>query len=394
MHKDYQSLFYLDDGLHFLNHGSFGACPKPVFQQYQNWQRKLEEQPVLFLGRQYHELIRQAIQPLGVFLGTSPANLVFVPNATYGVNLIARSLSLKSGDEILTSDHEYGACDHTWTFICAKTGAIYIRQPLSFPALCGDEIVEQFWQGVTHRTKLIFLSHITSPTALRLPIEAICQKAKAHGILTLIDGAHTPGQIPLNLDQLGADFYTGNCHKWLLSPKGAGFLYADPSVQDLIDPLVVSWGYQTDSAKSSGSRFLDLLTWTGTHDPAAYLSVPAAIQFQQENRWQQVQQGCHDLIKEYLPKFLRLTGYPVLYHHDNQYQQMACIEIPRMQNLELFKSQLYDQFRIEIPTIDWNQRHFLRISMQAYNQASDLDALLEALEFQIPVHSIAGIGKR
>ena len=384
--QNLSSHFLLDPDIIFLNHGSFGACPKPVFQLYQSWQHKLEEQPVLFLGRQYHDLIRQAIQPLAEFLGTFPSNLVFVTNATYGVNLIARSLSLQPGDEILTSDHEYGACDYTWEFLCSKNGATYIRQPLPYPAQSEDEMLELFWEGVTSRTKLIFLSHITSPTALHLPVEAICQRTREHGILSLIDGAHAPGQIPLNLDQLGADFYTGNCHKWLLSPKGAGFLYAAPAVQDLIEPPVVSWGYQTDPAKSLGSRFLDLLTWTGTHDPAAYLSVPAAIQFQQEHHWQQVQQDCHALIKEYLPKFSALTGYPVLYQHENQYQQMACIEIPHIQHLELFESQLYDQFRIEIPTIDWNQRHFLRISMQAYNQASDLDALLGALAYLIPIH--------
>jgi isopenicillin-N epimerase len=246
--------------------------------------------------------------------------------------------------------------------------------------------VELFWQGVTSRTKVIFLSHITSPTALRLPVEAICRRAREKGILTLIDGSHVPGQIPLHLDQLGADFYTGNCHKWLLSPKGAGFLYADPSVQDLIDPLVVSWGYQTDPAKSTGSRFVDLLTWTGTHDPAAYLSVPSAIQFQHDNHWQHVQKDCHDLIMEYLPKFSALTGNPLLYHDENQYQQMACFEIPHMQNLELYKSQLYDQFNIEIPTIEWSQRHFLRISIQAYNHPSDLNALLAALAILIPIH--------
>ena len=388
------SQFLLDPDIIFLNHGSFGACPKPVFQQYQFWQGKLEEQPVLFLGRQYHDFIRQAIQPLAEYLGTSASNLVFVPNATYGVNLIARSLNLQPGDEILTSNHEYGACDYTWNFLCSKNGAHYIRQSLPYPAVSNDEMLELFWQGVTSRTKLIFLSHITSPTALRLPVEAICQRAREHGILTLIDGAHAPGQIPLNLDQIGANFYTGNCHKWLISPKGAGFLYADPSVQDLIEPLVVSWGYQTDPAKSLGSRFLDLLTWTGTHDPAAYLSVPAAIQFQQQHHWQQVQEDCHDLVKSYLPRFSELTGFPILYHNKNQYIQMASIEIPRIRNLELFKTQLYDQFRIEIPTIDWNQRHFLRISIQAYNNATDLDALLEALEFLIPIHNISGIDKQ
>ncbi len=392
--KNFSSQFLLDPTIIFLNHGSFGACPKPIFQQYQFWQRKLEEQPVLFLGRQYHELIRQAIQPLAEYLGTSPSNLVFVPNATYGVNLIAHSLNLQPGNEILTSDHEYGACDYTWEFLSSKNGAIYIRQSLPYPSVSNDEMLELFWQGVTSRTKLIFLSHITSPTALRLPVEAICQRAREHGILTLIDGAHVPGQIPLNLDQIGADFYTGNCHKWLLSPKGAGFLYADPSVQDLIEPLVVSWGYQTDPAKSLGSRFLDLLTWTGTHDPAAYLSVPTAIQFHQEHHWQQVQQDCHDLIKSYLSRFSELTGFPILYHNENQYIQMASIEIPHMQNLSAFKSQLYDQFRIEIPPIEWNQRHFLRISMQAYNRASDLDALMEALEYLIPIHRSAGIEKQ
>lgn len=392
--QNFSSQFLLNPAIIFLNHGSFGACPKPVFEQYQLWQRKLEEQPVIFLGRQYQDLVRQAMQPLAEFLGTSPSNLAFVPNATFGVNLIARSLNLQPGDEILTSNHEYGACDYTWNFICSKKDAHYIRQSLPYPAFSNEEMLGLFWQGVTDRTKLIFLSHITSPTALRLPVEAICQRAREEGILTLIDGAHAPGQIPLNLDQLGADFYTGNCHKWLLSPKGAGFLYADPAVQDLIEPLIVSWGYQTDPAKSSSSRFLDLLTWTGTHDPAAYLSVPAAIQFHQENHWQLVQRDCHDLIKQYLPTFSDLTGFPILYHNDHQYQQMACIEIPRMQNLELFKSQLYDQFRIEIPAIEWNERHFLRISIQAYNQPSDLDTLLEGLEHLMPIHSKEVIGKQ
>lgn len=392
--QNLSSQFLLDPTIIFLNHGSFGACPKSVFRQYQNWQSKLEEQPVLFLGRQYHDLIRQAIQPLAEYLGTSPSNLVFVPNATFGVNLVARSLNLQPRNEILTSDHEYGACDYTWEFICENNGTRYIRQPLPYPSLSEDEMLELFWQGVTKQTKLIFLSHITSPTALRLPVEAICKRAREKGILSLIDGAHAPGQISLNLDQIGSDFYTGNCHKWLLSPKGAGFLYANPTVQKLIEPLVVSWGNQTDPAKSSGSRYLDLLTWTGTHDPAAYLSVPAAIQFQQEHHWQQVQQESHDLIKEYLPKFSDLTGYRVLYQHDNQYRQMACIEIPQVQNLELFKSQLYDQFRVEIPAIEWNRRHFLRISMQAYNQAADLDALLEALKYLMPLHVSEGIGNQ
>ncbi len=376
--------FSLDKNIHFLNHGSFGSCPKPVFNHYQKLQRRLEKQPVLFLGRQYHDLLQNARESLAEYLKTNLNNIVFVPNATYAVNLIARSIDFNPDDEILTSDHEYGACDYIWTNTCLQNHTIYKKQVLPYPALPDEEMVELFWQGVTKHTKLIFLSHITSPTALRLPVEVICKRARKAGILTLIDGAHAPGQIPLDLDQLGADFYTGNCHKWLLSPKGAGFLYADPYVQDHIKPLIVSWGYQVDPEISSGSRYIDLLTWTGTHDPSAYLSVPKAIQFQNDNHWDQVQEDCHTVLVNYLPKFSGLTGYPILYHDDNQYHQMACIEIPMTKNLTSFKNVLYDQYNIEIPAIEWNHRHFLRISYQAYNQPENLEALLKALIKLIP----------
>ena len=230
--------FLLDPTVTFLNHGSFGATPKPVFAAYQDWQRRLERQPVLFLGREIDGLLRQSRQALGEYLDAAADDLVYIPNATHGVNIVARSLALQPGDEILTTDHEYGACDYTWEFVCKKTGATYIHQPIPLPVQSEDEIIEQFWQGVTLRTKVIYLSHITSPTALRLPVEQICQRARQAGIWTLVDGAHAPGQIPLDLKAVGADFYTGNCHKWLLSPKGAAFLYARREAQPLIEPLI------------------------------------------------------------------------------------------------------------------------------------------------------------
>ena len=379
--KDY---FLLNPEITFLNHGSFGAAPKPVFETFQAWQRKLEEQPVLFLGRQYHDLLLQAKLPLASYLGTSHQNLVFIPNATYGVNLIARSLDLHPGDEILTSNHEYGACDYTWEFLCTKNGAVYIHRPIQFPTKTDQEIVENFWQGVTPNTKLIYLSHITSPTALRLPVEEICRRARKAGILTLIDGAHAPGQIPLHLDTLQADFYTGNLHKWLMAPKGAAFLYADPLVQHLVEPLVVSWGVKTEPEFSSGSSFVDHLTWTGTHDPAAYLSVPTAIQFQQEHNWPKVQRLCHDMLKESLPGFSELTGKPILYAQDHQYAQMAAMELPLVKDLLALKTKLYDEYLIEIPFILWENRHFLRISYQIYNNPEDLKKLLSALKTILP----------
>ncbi len=385
METNVKSLFQLDPTIHFLNHGSFGACPIPVFEVYQAWQRRLEKQPVLFLGREMMALDREARQPLRVYLNTHPDNLVFVTNATHGVNIIARSLALAPGDEILTSDHEYGACDYTWEFICNKTGANYVHQPIPLPAQSAEQMVEQFWQGVTPKTRLIYLSHITSPTALRLPIEAICRRARQANILTLIDGAHAPGQIPLDLEALGADWYTGNLHKWALSPKGAGFLYARPEVQHLVEPLVVSWGYHAAPEASTGSRFQDLLGWTGTRDPAASLSVPAALQFMQEHHWEQVRQDCHILLRQAIENICELVQMAPLYPLEaDLYFQMGIAPLPPGTDLALLKRRLYDEYRVEVPLIDWNSQKFVRISVQGYNTQADLDALTKGLRALLP----------
>lgn len=371
--------FLLDPEIVFLNHGSFGACPRPVFEAYQAWQRKLERQPVLFLGREMRQYDQQARQALGEYLHSEADNLVFVPNATHGVNIVARSLDLRPGDEILTTDHEYGACDNTWEFLCKKRGAHYIHQPLGLPLGNEEEIIEQLWQGVTPRTRLIFLSQITSPTALILPVQAICQRARQEGILTLVDGAHAPGQIEVNLEAIGADFYTGNCHKWMLSPKGAAFLYTRREAQNLIEPLVVSWGYSADESTSYGSRYLDLLTWTGTKDPSAALSVPDAIRFMQEHNWQAVRADCHALAVETRRRLNALTGLPALCGDDG-FCQMFSARLPELTDLVRLKERLYDEFRIEIPTILWNGQKLIRVSIQAYNSRSDADALVTALK--------------
>jgi isopenicillin-N epimerase len=372
--------FSLDPEIHFLNHGSFGATPSPVFECYQEWQRRLEHQPVLFLGRQYDALLKESRTCLGEYLNTDAANLVYIPNATHAVNIVARSLQLQPGDEILTTDHEYGACDYTWEFVCKKSAARYIHQAIPLPVNSSEEILELFWKGVTAQTKVIYLSHITSPTALRLPVEAICARARQAGILTLIDGAHAPGQIPLSLDTLGADFYTGNCHKWMLSPKGAAFLYARPEVQNLIEPLVVSWGYHTTQQTTSGSRFLDYLQWTGTRDPSPYLAVPVAIQFQQEHHWDEIRLACHTLLKCIIGRivdlFSLLPAYPI---ESDLYHQMGVAPLPAHTDLNSLKSKLYDEYRVEVPLIDWNGQKFVRISVQAYNTQADLDALYDGL---------------
>jgi len=381
MNGDLKSLFLLDPSIHFLNHGSFGACPKQVFEVYQTWQRRLESQPVLFLGRELQTFDCEARKVLGSYLCVSGDDLVFVPNATQGVNVIARSLAFTPGDEILTTNHEYGACEYTWEFVCQKTGAHYVRQEINLPAQSEEEIAEAIWAGVSERTKLIYLSHITSPTALRLPVEIICKRARERGIKTLVDGAHAPGQIELDLEKIGADWYVGNCHKWLLSPKGAGFLYARQEVQSLVEPLVVSWGYHAQPQNSAGSQFLDFLGWSGTKDPAAYLSVPAAIQFMQENQWALIRESCHTLLSATLAQICELVDMDPIYPSGSDlYFQMAAAPLPIGTDLVRLKNKLYTEFKVEAPVIDWNGRKFIRVSVQGYNTQDDLDALLYGLE--------------
>lgn len=380
-----KDLFLLDPEIHFLNHGSFGATPRAVFDVYQDWQRRLEQQPVLFMGREFAYLHLEARRNLGGYLNASPEDLVFVPNATYGVNIVARSLDLSPGDEVLATDHEYGACDRTWDFICKKRGASYLRQPLPLPLASQDEVLERFWEGVTFRTKVIFLSHLSSPTAMQFPVKEICRRARLAGIRTVIDGAHAPGQIPLDLERIGADFYAGNCHKWLMSPKGAGFLYARAEVQGLVEPLVVSWGYEAADDFTTGSTFIDYLQWTGTRDPAAALSVPAAIQFMEENRWEEVQLACNGMLRAALKRIEQVTGLPPLYPEDRGFfTQMAVAQLPAGTDLLSLKSRLYDEFCVEVPMIEWNGLKLVRISIQGYNTQEDVDALVAGLECLLP----------
>jgi len=376
--------FILDPSIIFLNHGSFGATPKPVFEDYQSWQMRLERQPVLMLGREYDQLLFESRKKLGEYLNADANDLVFIPNATHGVNIIARSLALNPGDEVLTSDHEYGACDYTWDFLCGKTGARYIHQHIPLPVQSGEEILDHLWKGVTPRTKVIFLSHITSPTALRLPVEQICARARKLGIFTLIDAAHSPGQIPVDLQELGADAVTGNCHKWMMSAKGAAFLYVKRDAQHLVEPLIVSWGYNPTPASSTGSRFIDLLQWTGTKDPSAALTVPSALKFMQDHHWDDVRHECRLLLKEGIEQICDLTKLLPLYPLDSDlYFQMGIAPLPKC-NIEVLKQRLYDEYRIEVPLILWQEQQFVRISVQGYNTREDIDALVKALATLLP----------
>jgi isopenicillin-N epimerase len=369
--------FMLDPDVVFLNHGSFGATPRPVFDAYQTWQRELERQPVEFLGRRAFDLLAESRAVLANYLGTRRDDLVYMTNATTGVNTVARSLELGPGDEVLSTDHEYGACDRTWRFLAQKKGFTYLKQSISLPLLGSDNFIEQLWRGVTARTKLIYLSHITSSTATIFPVAEVCRRARKQGILTLVDGAHAPGQIPLDLQQIDADFYTGNLHKWLCGPKGAGFLYAKPEAQGLLEPLVVSWGWQSDNP--GPSQFVDYQEWQGTRDLSAFLSVPAAIQFQEENNWDQVRIDCHNLAMQTETSIREMTGLPSLYQNDNWYAQMVVVPLPPETDCASLKEFLDQNHRIEVPLIEWNGQALVRVSLQAYNSQRDVDALVYGL---------------
>jgi isopenicillin-N epimerase len=368
--------FLLAEDVVFLNHGSFGACPKPVFEQYQAWQLELERQPVEFLGRRADSLLDAARAVLANYLNAPLDELIFVPNATLGLNTFIRSLmlrGLKPGDEILTTDHEYGALDHTWEFVERYTGAKYIHRHIPVPVTTHADFVEHFWAGVTPQTKIIFLSHITSPTALTFPVEEICRRARAAGIMTIIDGAHVPGQLPLDITALGADVYSGNLHKWLCSPKGSAFLHVRAEHHRTLEPLVISHGWVDDGT------FVSRNQWQGTRDISAFLTVPAAIEYQQQHNWEEVRAACHTLAQITHTRIHALLETEPIYPNSSEwFMQMVHMTVPDC-DIQAVKARLYDEFRIEIPWIHHNGRVGLRASFQAYNTPADVDALETAL---------------
>ncbi|MBM4129508.1 aminotransferase class V-fold PLP-dependent enzyme [bacterium] len=379
---DLRAEFLLRPDIVFLNHGSFGACPRPVFAEYQRLQRELEAEPVDFLhtGRTLPARLAAARAELAEFLGAQRDDLVFVPNATWGGNVVARSLRLRPGDEVLTTDHEYGAMERAWTFACEKAGARLVRARLPLPLDDPRRAVDAVWRAATDRTRLLFVSHITSPTAFVLPVAELVRGAAERGILTFIDGAHAPGQVALRLDEMGADFYTGNCHKWLLAPKGAAFLHVRRDRQDLIEPLAVSWGWRAD--QPGASRFVDEHEWTGTRDPSACLAVPAALAFRRRHGWEQVADRCRALTVQARDLLLAELGAEAPCPPTPWLAQMAAVPLPPVDPARLGAT-LRERHRIEVPVTMQAGRPWLRVSLQAYNSLRDIELLLAALRAEL-----------
>jgi isopenicillin-N epimerase len=368
---DLREEFLLDQSVTFLNHGSFGACPRAVFERYQQWQLELERQPVLFLARRLEELLSEARAALGAYVGADPDDLVFVPNATTGVNVAARALGLRAGDEVLTTDLEYGALDLTWEHVCAELGATYVRTPIRLPVESTEEIVEEVWAGVGTRTRVLFVSHHTSSTALTLPVAELCRRARDAGLRTVVDGAHVPGHLPLDLRSLDADYYAGNCHKWLCAPKGAGFLYVRRELQRDIHPLVISWGYEGDDPD-----FRSRHEKQGTRDPSAYLTVPDAIEWQSRHDWDAVRVRCHELARAARTE---LGLEPLAPDSPDFFRQMVTLRLPDDAPKDL-QERLYDEHRVEVPVFERAAGRLIRPSFQGYNDADDLERLRGALD--------------
>jgi isopenicillin-N epimerase len=373
-----KSQFQLNNYITFLNHGSFGACPKPIFDEYQRFQSELETEPVDFIQKKLPVYLKEAKKPLAAFLGCNANDFFFTPNPTFAVNTIMRSLQLQPNDEILTTNHEYGAMDRTWHFYCKKSGAKYIRQEISLPIISKEQIIEEFWKGYTSKTKVVFLNHISSSTALIFPVKEICDKAQQLGLITIVDGAHVPGHIDLNISDLNSDYYTGTLHKWMLAPKGSSFLYVKKELQDDLDPLVVSWGYE--SLFPSESRFLDYHEYNGTNDHSAYLCTPKVIQFLEENNWTAKSRVCKQIVFDNYQRFCDLVKtQPICPINEDFLGQMASIPIRTSKPTEL-KELLYTKYKIQIPVMPLNDKVYLRYSINAYNSQDDLDVLYVALQ--------------
>lgn len=364
--------FLLDPTVTFLNHGSYGACPRAVFERYQAWQRELEREPVEFLSRRLPELLAESRARLAAEIGADADDLVFVPNATSAVNVAAHALRLEPGDEVLATDLEYGACDLLWEHVCSEAGAHYVRAPIALPLASPQDAVEALFARRTERTRAVFISHVTSETALLLPVEAIVARARAERLVTIVDGAHAPGHVPVELGRLGADVYAGNCHKWICAPKGAGFLHVRRELQERAGGIIVGWGYA-----EGGGTFRSRGEEQGTRDPSAYLTVPTALDWLAAHDWDSVRRRCRALVREARDRLAELTGLEPL-APDGFLGQMASVPLPPGHGKEL-QRRLFDEHRIEVPVFPRDGSPLLRVSIQGYNDEGDVDALLDAL---------------
>ncbi len=381
--SSFEELWSLDRSVTFLNHGSFGACPKAVLSAQQRLREQLENEPLRFFGREWEKLLDDARRKLAGFVGADVEDLVFVPNATTGVNCVLRSLVFHPEDEILTTNHEYNACRNALDFIASRTGARVVVAKIPFPIESSEQILEAVIEGVSPKTRLVLLDHVTSQTGLIFPIQQLVKQLQQRGVDTLVDGAHAPGMLPLNLSEIGATYYTGNCHKWLCAPKGAAFLYVQRDKQPEIRPLTISHG--ANSPRTDKSRFQLEFDWMGTNDPTAYMCVPEAIAFMGSllpGGWNELRQRNHQLAlqaRQLLCEALNVSA-PC---PDEMIGSMAVVPMPEVlesRNFMALHDELFDRFGIQVQVVPWEKPKLLvRVSAQIYNTLEQYEYLGKAL---------------
>jgi isopenicillin-N epimerase len=369
----------LREGTVYLNHGSFGPPPEPVRAARHQWQRRLDEQPMDFFVREFEPAWHEARRRLAAFVGTNDDDLIFVENATAGMNIIAESFSrsLHIGDEVLLTDHEYGAVRRIWQRACGEAGLgepKIVKLPLPIESV--EQVVDCLMTAAGVRTRLIVVSHITSPTAVILPVQEICRAARERGIAVCIDGPHAPAQTDVNIDALDCDFYTASCHKWLSAPFGSGFLYVHPRHQSSVRPPLLSWGRLLPNRPQSWS---DEFVWSGTRDSSPYFTIPAAIDFLESVGLEAFRARTHFLARYARQQLVELTGRePIVPDSETWYGSMAHVPLPPGDRQSL-QDALWQRYGIEVPIVEWNDGRYIRVSCHLYNRRQEIDLLVRAL---------------
>ena len=374
-----------------LNTGSFGPLPRLVFEHVTALRRRLAEEPMDFLVRAVPPLLRTARERLARFLGADPCRLVFTVNVTAAVNLAASSLRLAAPGEILLTDHEYGAMHWTWERAAQRQGLTLRTFPLPILASSPQEIVDAACQAMNERTRLFFFSHVLSPTGMILPARELCAEARKRGVLTVVDGAHAPAFTPLNLHEINADFYGSNCHKWLLAPTGSGFLYLGPGAWERVQPLQVSWGWTPDPAcldepdEYGSTPRLRLLELEGTRDICPWLTVPTAIQFQEEIGRERIRERIDELTGYVRRRLTGLGGLTLATPaHAALHGAMTAFRLPPGRDAVALRRGLWEKWRIEAPIVERPEGLLIRASTHFYNTEAEVDRLAEALTELLP----------
>ena len=373
----------------FLNHGSFGACPKPILELQTQLRHEMEATPVQFLWRHYDDRLQAARTEVARFIGARSHDLVFVTNATTGVNAVMRSLKLRRGDELLTTNHNYNACHNVLVETARHAGARLVTAPVPFPLRGPGDVVEGILQAVTPRTRLAMIDHVTSPTALVFPVAQLVRELSARGVEVLVDGAHAPGMLPLQIAKLGAACYTGNLHKWVCAPKGAAFLWVREDKQKDIQPAVISHGHNTP--RPGFSSFQDRFDWAGTADPTAWFCAGEAIRWLGDlvpGGWPAIRAANHQLAiaaRRLLCQSLQIEP-PC---PESMLSAMATLPLPapfqgrpKSGKIEADQLRLYDEYGIELPLLRFGspERRYFRISAHLHNSLADYAYLAQALE--------------